>query len=99
MKPLWTKIDYVKRHSRIDFDCDDAELEGLIVSAETTLLNMLCRTYDELIDAYGDIPAPLRHATLVLVDNFYTHPSNAEPTQLYAVPYSFDLLIKPYMKL
>ena len=98
-KPLWTSIDYVKRHSRIDYDCEDAELEMYIVSAEQTILNLLGRTYEDVIENYGDVPAPIRHATLLLVDNSYQHRTPIEPVQLYAVNYSFDLMLKPYIRL
>ena len=99
MKPKWTTIDYIKKHSRLDYDCENDLLELYIVSAEETILNIIDRTYEDLLEKYKDVPAPIRHATLLLVENSYTHRSPAEPMQLYTVGYSFDLLIKPYMKL
>jgi hypothetical protein len=51
------------------------------------------------VEVYGHIPAPLYHAALLLVDNSYQNRTPASPQQLYAVPYGFDLLVKPYMKL
>lgn len=98
-KPRWTTVDYVKKHSRIDYDCENDLLEMYIVSAEETVLNLLNRTYEEVLEVYGDVPAPVRHATLLLVDESYTHRTPAEPTQLYYVGYGFDMLIKPYIKL
>lgn len=99
MKPKWTNVDYVKKHSRIDYDCEADLLELYIVSAEETLLNILNRTYDELMETYGDIPAPIRHATLLLVENSYAHRAPAEPTNLYVIPCGIGMMIKPYMKL
>lgn len=99
MKPKWTTIDYIKNHSRISYDDDADVIELYIVSAEQTILNLINRTYEELIAEYGDVPAPIRQATLLLVDNSYSHRSPAEPTRMYTIEYGFDLLIKPYIKL
>jgi uncharacterized phage protein (predicted DNA packaging) len=99
MKPKWTTIDYIKKHSRLDYDCENDLIELYIVSAENTILNLLHRTYEDLIESYGDVPAEIRQATLMLVDNSYTHRTPAEPTQLYSVGYAFDMMIKPYMRL
>jgi len=99
MKPKWTTIDYIKKHSRLDYDCENDLIEMYIISAENTILNLLDRTYEDLIETYGDVPADIREATLMLVDNSYTHRSPSEPTQLYDVCYGFDIKIKPYMRL
>lgn len=98
-------IDYIKRHLRIDFDCEDALLELYGESAEEMLAQYLNRgkTVDEMAadleNVYGHIPAPIRHATLMLVDISYQHRNPISPTNVSMVPYTFDLLIKPYMKL
>lgn len=95
----WTTVDYIKKHSRIDYDCENDLIELYIISAEDTILNLLNRTYEDLIETYGGVPSPIREATLMLVDNSYTHRTPAEPTQLYAVSYAFDMKLKPYMRL
>lgn len=95
----WTTIDYIKRHSRIDFDCEDAELELYGESAETTVLNYLNRSYQDMLEAYGDVPAPVRQATLILVDVSYQHRSPVSPTNVSQVPYTVDIKLKPYMRL
>lgn len=95
----WLSIDYIKQHSRIDFDCEDQLLEMYGDSAEDTVLNVCNRTYDDLVAVYGHIPAPLYHAALMLVDTSYAQRGAVSQQQLYAVPYGFDLLVKPYMRL
>ena len=92
-------LEFIKRHSRIDFDCEDELLEAYGDSAEETVLNLLNRTFEDIIEVYGQVPAPIKHASLMLVDQSYTHRSPVSPQNMYHVPYSFDLLIKPYMKL
>lgn len=93
----WLTVDYIKRHSRIDYDCEDEELELYGNSAEETILNLLHRSYESLLFEYGQIPQSIVHATLELVDSSYQHRSPSEPTNLYMVPYGFDLKLKPYM--
>lgn len=95
-------IEQIKQQLRLDdqqvFDEHDLlELYG--DSAEDTVLNILNRTMEDVIEQYGRIPAALRHATLMLVDNAYKERSPITPQNMSTVPYAFDLLIKPYMHL
>ena len=92
-------IDYIKAHCRIDFDCEDAELELYGQGAEETILYLCNRTYENLIGTYGEVPASIIHVTLELVCNSYEHRSPASPQNLSAVPYNFDLLVKKYIVL
>lgn len=93
----------IKDHSRIDSDCELREIEMYADSAEMTMAQYLNRgkNADEMVESlvaqYGEIPAPIIHATLELVDQSYTHRSPASPQQMYAVPYNFDILVKPFM--
>ena len=95
----WLTIDYIKRHSRIEYDCEDDLLRTYAEGAEETILHICNRTYENLKETYGEVPAAIRQATLMLVDNSYQHRSPAEPTQMYYVLYGFDTLVKPYMRL
>lgn len=92
-------IDYIKQHSRIEYDCEDTLLELYGEAAEETTLNHLNRTYEDLVEIYGRVPAPIVHATLMLVDVSYQHRSPVSGQSMYSVPYTYDLLVKPYMKL
>jgi hypothetical protein len=95
----WLTIDYIKEHVRIDSDCEDSLLELYGDAAEETALNLMNRTEADLIEEYGKIPTPIMQATLMLVDVSYTHRSPDSPGSQIIVPYTFDLLIKPYCKL
>lgn len=92
-------IDDIKQQLRLDFDCEDALLELYGTGAEDTILYLCNRTFENLVETYGEVPATIRHATLLLVTNSYEQRSPASPTNLSVVPYSLDLLIKPYMVL
>lgn len=95
----WLTIDLIREHSRIDFDCEDGLLTLYGEAAEETVLNIIDRSYDDLTAAYGGVPNALVQASLLLVDVSYTHRSPVNPTSISVVPYTFDLLVKPYMNL
>ena len=99
----WLTIDYIKQHSRIDYDCEDALLELYADAAEETVMNVIRRDYNEIVEKFGtdehEIPAALIQASLILVDTSYQYRTAVSSQNLYAVPYSFDMLVKPYMKL
>ena len=95
MKYLTT--DLIKQHSRIDGDEQILELYGS--SAEETLLRYIGTTYDELIAEYTEVPKPLIHATLMLVDVSYQYRNPISERSMSIVPYTFDLIVKPYIKL
>lgn len=96
----WLSIEYIKQHSRIDYDCEDGLLELYADSAEETIMDLTRRTYEELKEmGGGQIPAKLYYAGLMLVDNSYQNRTPSSTQQLYSIPYGFDMLVKNYMKL
>lgn len=52
----WMTLDYVKAHSRIDFDCDDRLLELYVDSAEEALLHYTRRSFEEIVAKWGTSP-------------------------------------------
>lgn len=95
----WLTIDWIKAHSRIDFNCEDELLELYGEDAEQTVLNLIDRSYEEVMELWGTVPKPLYVAALMLVEVDYNHRSPDSMNNLYAVKYSFDMKVKPYMKL
>ena len=95
----WLTLEWIKKHSRIDFDCEDELLELYGEDAEQTVLNLINRSYDEVMETYGEVPKPLYVAALMLVEVSYTQRAPITQTNLYTVPYAFDMKVKPYMKL
>ena len=98
-------LDYIKQHSRIEYDCEDALLELYADAAEEVLSQTLNRGKDaqemvaSLREQYGKIPAPIYHAGLMIVDLSYTYRTPIGPQQMHVIPYTFDMAVKPYMKL
>lgn len=93
------KLDYVKAHSRIDYNDEDALLELYINSAEETVMNYIDRTYEEMLKDYDGVPKPVRLAAMMLVDLSYQQRSPISTQNFSAVPYGFEMLLKPYMRL
>ena len=98
-------LEYIKDHSRLTFDCDDQLLELYGDSAEETLAGLLNRgkTVEQMVasltEEYGQVPAQCYHAALMLTEQAYNHRGPTSPTNMSIVPYGFDLLVKPLMRL
>ena len=94
-------LQMIKAQCRIepDFTDEDTWLESTGESEEETMLNLLGRSYEDLIENYGKVPAPIVQATLELVDISYQHRSPVSAQSMYLVPYTFDLRVKPYVRL
>lgn len=92
-------LDYIKQQLRIDWSEEDTLLDEYGKAAEDTILNLLNRDYQDLLYQYGEVPAPLVQAAMLLVGQSYQHREAASAQNMSAVPYAFDLLLKPYMRL
>ena len=95
-------FDKIKHQLRLDDN--QAELEHDLLcdygeAAEDTVLNICNRTLEDIIEQHGRIPMPIQHATLMLVDNAYKERSPISSQSMSTVPYAFDLMLKPYMRL
>ena len=100
-------LQAIKAQCRIeeDFTLEDTLLESYGDAAEETVTQYLGRgkTVDDMVasmtEEYGGIPKSVVNAALMLVDTWYQHRSPASQVSISIVPYTFDILIKPYMKL
>ena len=97
----WLNLDEIKDQLRIerDFDLENDKLTLYGDSAEQAILDICRRTYDDFIDDYEAIPAPIRECSLLLVVMSYEHGTPASAQQMYNVGYTFDLKLKAYMRL
>lgn len=97
----WLTLEKIKAQCRIepDFHDEDEWLTDTGEAEEEAVLNMLGRTYEDLMDTYGRVPAPVMKATLMLVDLSYRYRSPVDSQNMSVVPYTFDYLIKPYIRL
>ena len=100
-------IDKIKQQLRLDCTCEAELLEEYGNSAEQTLAGYIgfmdennLPSADKMLEAYGGtMPAPLVQAALMLVDTSYQFRSPVSAQNMSVVPYTFDLLVKPYVKL
>lgn len=92
-------LKYIKDHSRICHDAEDSFLESVGAAAETAVLNLCRRTVEDIYEEHGEVPEDFKRATVILVDHLYTHRGLTENVSMSVVPYTFDLMLKPYMRL
>lgn len=95
-------FEQIKQHLRLDDDQAKMEYDLLHdcgTAAEDVVLNICNRTLEDIIEQYGQVPAPIRRASLILVDNQYKERSSMSPQNMSVVPYTLDLMLKPYMRL
>ena len=98
----WLSIDAIHAHCRIDFACEDAELEQMGIAAEQAILDLTRRTFDNFIDTYGRIPDPIYNATLLLVQSLYKNRENRdaeEQRDSKEIAFGFSFMVKNYMVL
>lgn len=94
-------LEAIKRQIRMeqDFHDEDEWLEETGEAEEEAMLNLLGRSYEDLIETYGKVPPTIVKSTLELVDISYQHRSPVSQQNMYLVPYTFDMRVKPYIKL
>jgi hypothetical protein len=96
----WLTLDWIRKHSRLLQDVEENDLLELYgEDAEETVLNLINRSYTEVVEIWGEVPKPLWVAALMLVEVDYNHRSPESMNNMYAVKYAFEAKIKPYMKL
>jgi hypothetical protein len=97
----WLDLEIIKAQCRIeqDFHDEDKILELYGNSVETTILNQIGRSFEDLMESYGEVPPDIIHASLLLVDQAYRQRSPADTMSWAPVPYAYDMKIKPYMRL
>lgn len=92
-------LEHIRQQLRIDGNAEDAVLDLYGGAAEDTVLNLMNRSIDDVLETYGCVPDPIRQATLLLVGQSYQHREPASAQNISTVPYAFDILLKPYMRL
>lgn len=92
-------LELIKKHLRIDGVIEDDLLELYGEASEETLFNQVGANYEELTETTGEMPKALVQAALMLVDVSYQHRSPVSSQSISIVPYTFDILVKPYIRL
>lgn len=101
-------LDQIKAQCRIepDFTMEDDLLTLYGNAAENTLLRLCNRSYDNLMEKFGEevegemqAPSDFRMAALLLANHLYENHVPTKSVSISMVPYTLDMLVKPFMKL
>ncbi len=95
-------FEQIKQQLRLDDEqarLEQTRLEGMAMAAEEAVLAIMRRSLMDVILTYNGLPQRLVQVTLLLVDEWYQHRSPVEQGQLSPVPYAFDFMLKPMMRL
>ena len=95
----WLNLDAIHQHSRLDFNCEDAELLQMGMAAEQAILDLTRRTYANFIDTYGRIPDPIFNASLLLVQSLYKNRDAEDQRDSKEIAFGFSFMVKNYMYL
>lgn len=86
-----------KKHVRADdFADDDEYLQHLLAAAEESVVTATNRTAEEIVGSYGEFPAPLKHAVMMLAAHWYNQRESVSGVQMHEVPDALQALVKPY---
>lgn len=95
-------FDQIQAQLRLD-DAQATEEHDLLElygeAAEDAVLSLVRRNMANLVETYGRVPRQVVQATLMLVAISYQNREPASQQNMYVVPYSFDMLIKSYVRM
>jgi hypothetical protein len=95
-------FEQIKQQLRLDDEQAELErtrLEGMAEAAEDAVLTIIRRPLHNVKQVYGHVPQKLIQVTLLLVDDWYQHRGTVENYSMSTVPYAFDFMLKPMMRL
>lgn len=97
----WLTLDKIRQQVRLEADYTDEDtlLKAYGDSAEEVIADLCGTTPEKLLEDYGTLPKRLEQAALMLVDWWYQQRSPVSQMNLSVVPYTFDVLVKPFVKL
>ena len=95
-------LEELKAQMREDFDGEDELIRLYGEAAEDAVIGATRRTFEELVamaEGNEGFPARLMVAILMLAAHSHRNREPVEAVAQNAVPYAFDMYIKPYVKL
>lgn len=93
-------LDLIKDQANIEADNHDHDTYLMLLgrAAERKLFGDICRTYDEVLNKWGEWPEDLTLAALLLTSNWYKYREPAENASVSVVPYTYEALYYQYRK-
>lgn len=97
---MYITLEEIKKHLQIDVDYvdDDSYLLSLVEVAEQSVSQHINRDLGGYKRYKGDIPAPIKHAILLMCAHLYSNREIAMTGVSTAkIPLSFEYLLSPYI--
>lgn len=97
----WLTLQQIKQqiHMEEDYHEEDTWLTDTGAAVEDSILQVLGRSFDDLVEQYGMVPNPIVHASKLLVAEFYKNREVSNNQKQEPNINSFGYLVKPFMKL
>lgn len=92
-------LSEVKSHLRVSHTRDDSYIQLLTKAALESVENFIDRPFLDVFDELGDIPASLKAAALLMIDDMYSNRSNAVVGVSVAINPTTQRLMLPYRKM
>ncbi len=95
---MYTQLAKIKKHLNIDesFTADDAYLLDLAKAAEIAVSYHIDRSFADIEDGGGVLPAPIQHAILLLIGTWYACRESVSFGSPRELPHAYDYLISLY---
>lgn len=95
---MYLDLNIVKKHLNVDdwFTSDDEYISGLIDVAEEIVSKHLDNKLDAIVSDNGSMPAPIMHACMLLIGNFYANRESIAFANATELPLGYSYLLQPY---
>lgn len=96
----WLTLTLIKEKCRETESYQDNILTLYGETAESLILRLCNRTYDEILEYNNNVfPYELITASLMILNHWFDNGTPVLSAKLSQIPYTLDILIKPFMKL
>lgn len=94
-------IDEIKKHLNIDmeFTDDDEYILSLEGVSEAIVAEHIRQSLSDIAESNeGQLPAPIKHAILLLTGTYYANRESVTFASAHELPTSYEYLLSPYIK-
>lgn len=98
--PEYLTEDEIRQHCRIDAadDTQEAVISIYVRAACDYVITQTGRTEAEIYDVFGEMPAPLVSAMLLVLGDNFAYREAGRPANIERVPRAVAYLIAPYAR-
>lgn len=95
---MYTDLQTLKEHLRIDVDVEDNYLVCIIEASENAVENHIGVPLSEFVENNGYLPAALSQAILIMAGNLYNNRESLAYTSVSKVPMTLEYLLAQFKK-